>query len=312
MSEESRRAVQGILRRSYRQVEITLLKNLRDLTALVDRQPDLVFLSMKFLPAHTHLGLQDPEKIWLADYLEAAGIPITGSSTTAHRLEVSKPAAKQRMIQAGLSTSRFYVARHGHPPQPEDLTLRFPVFIKPANRGGGLGVDQYSLAHSFTAALSKVLSISRTYCSDSLVEEYLPGREYSVAILRHENDDQFDTMPIELIAQPNLEGARILSAAVKSSNSETALPVDDPTQHSRISRFALNVFRALGGRDYGRIDIRLDAQGTPHFLEANLMPSLIRDYGSFPKACVLNQNIDQEAMLLRIVQLGFQRAIQEK
>jgi D-alanine-D-alanine ligase len=69
----------------------------------------------------------------------------------------------------------------------------------------------------------------------------------------------------------------------------------------------LDSFVALGARDYGRIDIRMDSHGVPHFLEANLISSLLRDYGNFPKACLLNSNIDYENMIYRIIDLSLSR-----
>jgi D-alanine-D-alanine ligase len=52
----------------------------------------------------------------------------------------------------------------------------------------------------------------------------------------------------------------------------------------------------------------MDSAGTPHFLEANLMPNLFSGYGSFPKACVLNMGLDYESMVLRIAGLGLARS----
>ncbi len=75
----------------------------------------------------------------------------------------------------------------------------------------------------------------------------------------------------------------------------------------QICVLALDIFHTLGASDYGRIDIRLDEFGTPHFLEANLLPSLIAGYGSFPKACLLNNNLDYDSMLLNIVNLALNR-----
>jgi D-alanine-D-alanine ligase len=91
---------------------------------------------------------------------------------------------------------------------------------------------------------------------------------------------------------------------VKSSNTEQAIEVIDKNIKTKVTTLATEVFYALGARDYGRIDIRLDAHGTPHFLEANLIPSLISGYGSFPKACMLNIDLDYESMILSIARLG--------
>jgi D-alanine-D-alanine ligase len=115
-------------------------------------------------------------------------------------------------------------------------------------------------------------------------------------------------MPIELIAPADNRGARLLSAEVKTADSERGIAVTDEIIRSAVCELAINVFYALGARDYGRIDIRLDESGTPHFLEANLMPSLKRSDGNyFPKACALNFNIDYEQMILTITRLGLSR-----
>lgn len=306
MSEESRNAIASALARYYTQVEITFVNNLADLEDLVARKPDLVFLGMKFTSMNASLGLFDPHRIWLGQYLDEHDIPYTGSSSEAHKLELNKPLAKQRVLDAGLTTSAYSVFKQGHSPAVLHPQLTYPLFVKPTDRGGGLGIDSESVVHNLAALQSKVTSIIVGLQSDSLVENYLPGREFSVAILENEFSDGYLTMPIELVA-PNNHGARLLTAGVKSANAERALTITDKTLKAQVCTLAINVFQALGACSYGRIDIRLDESGTPHFLEANLLPSLISGYGSFPKACELNEGIGYEAMLLTIVRLALTR-----
>ena len=206
-----------------------------------------------------------------------------------------------------IDTSAFCVIGQNKIMNMEEVAMNFPLFVKPANRGGGLGIDSNSLVHNFEELLSKVRSINIKLSSDALIEEYLPGREFSVAILKEEISNEYIAMPIELIAPQDKFGSRILSGKIKSANTEQAIAVSDPIIRAKIVRLALNVFKALDARDYGRIDIRLDVNGTPQFLEANLIPSLISDYGSFPKACILNAKLDYESMILQIVNLGLTR-----
>ena len=142
-----------------------------------------------------------------------------------------------------------------------------------------------------------------------LIEHYLEGREFSVAIVRNRNSDELIAMPLELIAPKDSNGERMLSSAVKSLNQEEAIAVTDTNEQTLIGDFALKVFRILGARDYGRIDIRLDGDGTPHFLEANLIPSLIANYGSFPKAYELYRGDAHGGMIDHIVQLANERTI---
>lgn len=309
MSRESRGAILAVLKQHYQKVGITIVNNLADLEALAALKPDLVFLGMKFLPVDPALGLQDTNRIWISDYLDSQGITYTGSGQMAHELELNKPLAKQRALDAGLATSPFYVALQNQLQVRGDMSLTFPLFVKPANRGGGLGVDSYSVAHNFDQLESKVASITTNHQSDSLVEEYLPGREFSVAILKDEDSAEFSLMPIELIAEADSRGSRMLSEAVKESNTERVVEVSDENIRTKVTALAIDVFHALGARDYGRIDVRLNEFGKPQFLEANLLPSLISGYGSFPKACMLNINLDYEPMILSIVRLALSRNV---
>lgn len=311
MGKISRAGAKAALDKHYKSVGITIVNAMSDLQALVARKPDLVFLGMSFLPVNPNLGREDTEKIWLTDYLERHGIAHTGSDQAANFLESNKHFAKQKVTGAGFRTSPFYVAFQDQKLAPTDIQLSYPLFIKPTNRGGGLGIDDKSLVYTFDQLQTKVRSIASKYRSDSLIEQYLPGREFSVAILRQEDTDTFLAMPLELIAPSDQNGVRILSGNIKSSDKERFGEVGDKILKSKITRLALGAFHSLGARDYGRIDIRLDTQGQAHFLEANLLPSLLDGYGNFPKACWLNNKLDYESMLLTIVRLALDRSTEQ-
>jgi D-alanine-D-alanine ligase len=307
MSQKSRLAVRDALAKHYTKVGITIVNNVSDLEELVACRPDLVFLGMKYVPAAGRYGQHDAEKIWLSEYLEEHDIAYTGSDHAAHELELDKSLAKYRMLEEGLATSPFVVAKLNSRLSREDINLRFPVFIKPIDRGGGAGIDSASLAHNFEELQTKVASISNSFHADSLIEEYLPGKEFSVAILKDYSTDAYEALPLELIAPRDKNGGRFLSSKIKAADLETHKAVTESATRQQVMELAINAFHALGARDYGRIDIRLDESGTAHFLEANLIPSLIKDYGNFPKACSVNRQMDYETMLLRIVDLAFAR-----
>lgn len=308
LSMESCGPLLELLSKNYQTVSVSNINSLEDLQELVAKKPDLVFLGMKFIPQEVSDTPYDAPKIWISNYLDQHDIPHTGSEHTAHELELNKQLAKQRVQAAGLSTSPFRVVNRTDNSSFTEINLTYPVFIKPTNRGGGLGIDSDSVAHNFSEAQAKIKSIAARHNSDSLIEEYLPGREFSVAVLKDETTQEYVAMPIELIAQPDTHGVRVLSEQVKSANAETAIVIHDPVIKKIVTTLALDVFQALGARDYGRIDIRMDEMDSPHFLEANLIPSLIAGYGSFPKACALNAGINYEQMILTIVRLGMARA----
>ncbi|CAN5152305.1 hypothetical protein BH11PAT4_BH11PAT4_6580 [soil metagenome] len=307
MSQRSSDPLMALLKEHYTDVRLTIVNTAADLAGIAERKPDLVFLTVKCVPVDAELGREDPQMVWLADFLDQHGIAYTGSGQEAHELELYKPLAKQRAIDNGLDTSPFCVVRKESVGMPDSSPLEYPLFIKPSDRGGGLGVDEHSVVHNRLEADEKIASIAANHQADALVEEYLSGREFSVAILKHADSDQFYTMPLELATSAEFDGD-IMSAEMKAANAEIVLPVTDGKIREAICTLALNIFHALGARDYGRIDIKLNADGVPQFLEANLMPSLIDDYGSFPKASMLNENMGWEEMILRIVRLGLSRA----
>ena len=304
LSRTSAAALHTVLTKHYSHVRVSHINSHAELAQLKDRQPDLVFLGVKYLPKQSQLGKNDPNKLWVADYLDTHAIRYTGSASKAAQLDLDKSLAKRQIQRSGLKTSRFFITNPTSLPNSTQMPFTYPVFIKPPRMGGGQGIDKHSVAHTYAEFSAKVASIAKNHDTDSLVEEYLTGREFSVAVLMAETTGVLQAMPIELVAQVNERGDRMLSGAVKASNSELVQPVEDMALRTAVCQLALDAFIALGGRDYGRIDIRLNHNGEPQFLEANLIPSIIDGYGSFPKACQINLGLNYENMVLQIVRLG--------
>jgi len=304
MNIQSATAIVESLSERYTDVALTMVDTAQDIQDLIKRNPDLVFLGMMFVP--------DPDdaskKIWISERLEAASIPHTGSTQKSHRLELNKDLAKQQMLDNNIATAPFSILYRGQEYTNQVDELEFPLFLKPLRGGGGQGVDQYSVVRTIHQLRDKILSLHGKNEVDIMIEHYLEGREFSVAIIKEQDSDELIAMPLELIAPEDVNGERMLSSNVKSLNQESAIAVINPLEKAALSAFALSVFRALGARDYGRIDIRLNAAGEPHFLEANLIPSLIEGYGSFPKAYLLNEGIEYDEMIGNITSLALNRA----
>lgn len=291
-----------LLKKHYRQVGITIINDAHDLRALVAKRPDLVFLGMKYL----HSSEDSETQLWISEYLENNGIPYTGSDSRAISLDYDKPAAKQVVRNSGLKSADYFVARSGQFSSASELPLPFPLFVKPPTTGGGKGIDANSVVRRFAAFQRKVQTIADVFQTDALVETYLPGREFSVAIVGEAESGLLTAMPIELVTEQNRLGDRILGHKVKAADTEHVVAITDQSLKQNLTELALEAFEVLGATDYGRIDIRLDEAGVPHFLEANLVPGLAdHDFMSyFTSACRLNQQMSYEAMILRIVDLG--------
>jgi len=305
MGLKSCNALLSVLKKHYAVVGVSTVHSIADLETLVARQPDLVFIGMKYL-----IDPISGDKVWISAYLEEHSITHTGSPQEAIALEQEKPLAKQCARNAGVQTSPYLVVKKG---DVADLTLtpmRFPLFVKPTGLGGGTGIDSDSIVQTPAALHAKIESLAANHGADALIEEYLSGREFSVAVLKDIDSDDLMAMPLELNPSADARGNRILSHELKSAPLETpTLPVTDTKLRSLLTKMATDAFIALGARDYGRIDIRLDASGVPHFLEANLIPCIIEGSGNFPKACMMNLDMDYETMILRIINLAFSRTL---
>ncbi len=305
MGRVSRIGAKEVLEKRYSNVRITDVRTVEDLEGVVARRPDLVFLGMKFVLDNTS---PQPRRVWLAERFARAGIAYTGSDGAASMLEHDKLSSKSRIKTSGLKTADSQLIRRNEPYTEADINLPYPIFIKPVDGGGGSGINENSLVRNFSALKEQVSWLMDRCKTDALLETYLPGREFSVGVLRRRLSSGFSLLPLEIIAPVNQLGERFLSSRVKQEDSEKTLEVTDLGLRRKINQLAYESFIALGAEDYGRIDIRLDESGEPYFLEANLLPSLLNNYGNLPKAALLNIGLSHKELILKIASLGLTKS----
>jgi len=284
-----------ILSKRYKDVSITEINSEEDLEALVKRKPDLVFSGVKYF-------FFNNRNIWLNDYLEMFEIPYIASSKAALDNESDKNRAKKIMQKNNIRTADFFITNPGEYSKESLIPIKFPLFIKPVTGGDSRGIDKNSIVFNFESFTAKVLDIKIKQNSPSLVETYLAGKEYSVGIFEDSIDETLRAMPIEIIVKKNEDGHRILDFDVKKNDEEDVILVTDIQILNKLSKLAKNSFKALGGKSLGRIDIKMNHLGVPHFIEANLMPGLRKGY--FYRSCVLNLDMSYEDMIFSIANTG--------
>ena len=284
-----------ILSKRYTDVSITKIDNKKDLDRLLKRKPDLVFSGVKYF------NFND-KKIWLNDCLEAYDIPYIASSRTALDNESDKNLAKKLVLKAKIKTADFFVTEPDQHQHESSIPISFPLFIKPVKGGDSRGIDSNSIVYNFSSFKKKVLEIKTKHNLSSLVETYLPGKEYSVGIFQDSINGTLRAMPIEIIIKKNINGHCILDFDVKKDDEEKVIAVTNKKISRKLSELAKKAFKALGGKSLGRIDIKMNHQGVPHFMEANLMPGLRRGY--FYRSCSLNLDMNYDDMILNIANTG--------
>jgi len=284
-----------ILSKRYKNVSITEINCEQDLEELVARKPDLVFSGVKYFSFNNR-------KVWLNDYLEMFDIPYIASSKVALDNESNKNRAKKLMQKAKIKTADFFITNPGEYLDEALIPIKFPLFIKPVTGGDSRGIDKNSIVLNFESFSAKVLDIKVEQNSPSLVETYLSGKEYSVGIFEDSIDGSLRAMPIEIIVKKNVDGNCILDFDVKKNDEEKVIPVTDIKVFNKLSKLAKDSFKALGGKSLGRIDIKMNHLGIPHFIEANLMPGLRKGY--FYRSCVINLGMSYEDMIFSIANTG--------
>jgi D-alanine-D-alanine ligase len=284
-----------ILSTRYSHVSITEIHTRRDLEQMAVRRPHLVFSGVKYFSF-------DGRDLWLNDFLDRHGIAYMASNKAALDNEHDKVRAKRIMQIADIATADYFSTAPGEHPTADSIPLAFPIFVKPVDGGDSRGVDADSVVHDFESFRRKVRDIHETQMSRALAETYLPGREYSVGILEDAHSGTLRAMPIEIIAAPNRNGDRVLDYEMKKQDAENVEPVTDPAVRSKLGELAKSAFRALGGKSFGRIDIKMNDENAPHFVEANLMPGLRKGY--FFRSCLLNLDMSYDEMILTIAGNG--------
>jgi len=281
--------IQSILIKNYSHVRITEVKTPKCLVNLAKRKPDLVFSGVKYFEF-------DGDQVWLNDFLDLHKISYIGSNHAALDREHNKGIAKSLIKNAGISTADYVVIKTNSISAHDHLRMAYPVFVKPIIGGDSIGIDELSVVFNRQQLDAKINQIFKLLNCDVLIESYLTGREFSVGILEDELSGNLTAMPIEIIAPKNNRGHRLLDFDVKRLDQETVTKVKNNLLHEKLSKVGKSAFVALGGRSFGRIDIKLCAKGLPNFVEANLMPGLSKGY--FYRSCALNLGMTYDEMIL--------------
>jgi D-alanine-D-alanine ligase len=236
--------------------------------------------------------------------LEMYGVPYTFSDPLVCALTLDKAMTKRVIRSAGLHTPRFAVVASSDDVKSVDLP--FPLFAKPLAEGTGKGVDGHSRIASAEDLRKVCVRLLERFRQPVLVEEYLPGREFTTAILGTGSDAAVvGTMEISIHKDAP---ARDYSYVVKELCEEfvTYFPMPKGTLRDEVEDLALQAHRVLECRDTSRVDIRLDARGRPAFLEINPLPGMHPTHSDLPMIAT-QEGMAYEELIGRIVRSALAR-----
>ncbi len=228
--------------------------------------------------------------------LEMFGIPYTGSRVLTNAISLDKTLTKRIWRDRRLPVAPFQEFLTGDEPLRPDL--KFPLFVKPAREGTGMGVDANAIVKNENELRERVKWVIASYQQPALVETFLSGREFTVGVMgradaklysRHpewyDDKDGFHRFPIlELDASrsvtPNVYSQAAKAKEVGEKGAPDYLcPADiEPELEKRLKHFAHRAHVLLNALDVSRTDIRLDDEGNPRLIEINTLPGLTPDY----------------------------------
>ncbi|MEW6363972.1 MAG: D-alanine--D-alanine ligase [Acidobacteriota bacterium] len=246
--------------------------------------------------------------------LEMLQIPYTGSDPLTLAICLDKGRAKEILAFNGVPTPGFkvfsYVNGNGN-------GLRYPMIVKPLFEGSSKGIFNDSVVRCSKELKAKVQWVLDTYNQPALVERFLSGREFTVALIG--NGDRIAVLPIVEIKLNVLPAGAtpIYSYEAKWVWDRDDDPLDifecpaqlDAMTRAKIEAICVRAYRVLRCRDWCRVDVRLDGEGNPYILELNPLPGILprpECNSCFPKAARA-AGIDYDTMINRVLEAACER-----
>ncbi len=274
------------------------------ISGLRRRQPELVFNLMEMFGDNL-LGA-----IGVVGLLDLLEVPYTGGGPGEFYLQEDKALAKKLLAFDGIRYPDFAVFSQdsaletgGH--------LRMPLFIKPLRMDASIGIDARSLVHDSVEMMKRITEIHRKVHDAALVEEYIEGREFYVGVLGNQEPIAFPPVEMDFSGlgngSPHVLGARAKWSVHSAEYKGTRAVVPDlPAEfRARIQKVALDAYRALRVRDYGRVDLRVTEAGEIYVIEVNAS-CYLEESSEFASAAAA-AGLDYLTLVERIVELATQR-----
>jgi D-alanine-D-alanine ligase len=252
--------------------------------------------------------------------LEMLRIPYTGSRVLTNAISLDKTLTKRIWRDRRLPVAPFQEFIVGDEPLRPDLS--FPLFVKPAREGTGMGVDRHAVVSDEAELHERVRWVIDSYAQPALVETFLPGREFTVGVLgrpdaklhsRHPEwyeKDGFHRFPLLEVESsssvtPNIYSGEAKAISIGSTGAPDYIcPAHvEPELARKLQHLAWRAHTLLGALDVSRTDMRLDAAGNPRLMEINTLPGLTPGYSDL---CIeaSAEGISYVDLILEILYLG--------
>jgi D-alanine-D-alanine ligase len=206
--------------------------------------------------------------------LEMLDIPFVGSDALTLGLTLDKIMAKKVFIGEKIPTPKFFEIKNVEALIDTDH-LKFPLIVKPRCEGSSKGLSENSRVENKEELKKQAEYIIQTYKQPALVEEFIAGQEFTVAVIGNDPPQPMPIVQIKIDGHLKLNNRFYTFARITSNRLEYICPARISQElGKRISDLAVRAYNAVECRDFGRVDFRVDNEGNPYVLEINPLPSL--------------------------------------
>lgn len=238
--------------------------------------------------------------------LEMMGVPFVGSDGLTLGLSLDKVMAKKVLISDDIPTPKFFETEDPTDNVARLKSMKFPLIVKPRYEGSSKGLSDKSRVENLEELRGQIDYIVKTYKQSALVEEFISGSEFTVAIIGNSPPDVLPPVQIKIDGRLKLGNKFYTFARIHSDRLEYVCPerLDKPLK-DKLMDLALRSYKAIECRDFGRVDFRVDEDGVPYVLEINPLPSLS---GEDVFMCIARHlGVSYSEMLRRILEAAFLR-----
>ena len=237
--------------------------------------------------------------------LELAGIPFVGADALTLGIALDKIMAKKIFIYERIPTPKFFEVKTTGELINTDH-CKFPMIVKPRFEGSSKGLTDDSRVKTKEELKRRIEFIINTYKQPALVEEFISGAEFTVAIVGNEPPEVLPIVQVEIDGETHLNDKFYTFARISSDRLKYLCPAPiSPELTKKIQELALRTCQAVECRDFGRVDFRVDKEGKPYVLEVNPLPCLSsEDVFMFISKAI---GITYEEMVGRILNSAFKR-----
>jgi len=206
--------------------------------------------------------------------LEMADIPFVGADALTLGLTLDKVMAKKIFIAEDIPTPKFFEIKSVDNLLNTDH-LKFPLIVKPRFEGSSKGLTESSRVENMEELKKQVEYVMNTYKQPALIEEFISGQEFTVAVVGNDPPEVLPIVQIKIDGRLKLNDKFYTFARIASDRLEYICPARISQELKKeILELALKTYNAVECRDFGRVDFRVDNDGKPYVLEINPLPSL--------------------------------------